>query len=381
VLSSPSRAALCDGAPVGAPLVQRRLMRFSNRYFDAVRELAGRDNALADLAVSFPALLFALAAPRLGQVAVQGVAAVAVGRPLKEIAALVGAPMWLRALPPESFVAPIGRLPDSAFFRRRIANHLPRSPRLAPIWLEAVSDAAKWGDEGIAVWVARELTRNVRDVSLARLRLVCLWAWQSQQDGSLAVSLSQSRWTSSLSFVSAVAQAENWIANIRVACAIGMAPITDVWLKPEMVEGYEFKPIRTTMDLISEAFEMKHCVRDHASNLARDRARLWSIQRNGVRVATLEVGAGLRGDPYLGVRQLRGRENKAPANEVYRATHNWLRQQQLFLAPTIKRREAPDRAAWIAFWRPYWLAKRRIPDWLPLSPSQEALNALAAARR
>jgi hypothetical protein len=35
-----------------------------------------------------------------------------------------------------------------------------------------------------------------------------------------------------------------------------------------------------------------------------------------------------------------------------------------------------DRATWLSLWRPYWLTKRRIPDWLPIAPSRDALEAL-----
>jgi hypothetical protein len=35
-----------------------------------------------------------------------------------------------------------------------------------------------------------------------------------------------------------------------------------------------------------------------------------------------------------------------------------------------------DAASWRAFWRPCWLEKRGIPAWLPLSPSEKALQAL-----
>jgi hypothetical protein len=35
-----------------------------------------------------------------------------------------------------------------------------------------------------------------------------------------------------------------------------------------------------------------------------------------------------------------------------------------------------DRATWRSLWRPYWLAKRRIPEWLPIAPSRGALSTL-----
>ena len=47
-------------------LVQRRLRRYAPPFRPHVHTLANRHPRLADLAVSFPALLFALAAPRPG---------------------------------------------------------------------------------------------------------------------------------------------------------------------------------------------------------------------------------------------------------------------------------------------------------------------------
>jgi len=34
------------------------------------------------------------------------------------------------------------------------------------------------------------------------------------------------------------------------------------------------------------------------------------------------------------------------------------------------------RTTWMLLWRSYWLAKRHIPDWLPLTPSRRALSGL-----
>jgi hypothetical protein len=47
-------------------LLERRLRRYHPRYQGAVRVLAMRHPRIADLAASFPALLFALAVPRPG---------------------------------------------------------------------------------------------------------------------------------------------------------------------------------------------------------------------------------------------------------------------------------------------------------------------------
>jgi hypothetical protein len=116
-------------------LLERQLRRHHPRFQGAVRGLVMRHSRIADLAVSFPALLFALAVPRPGFESACALARVVAGRSLSEVAAAADVPMWLRKLPPEAFVRPLQRLPDGELFRRQIANHLPRSPKLAPTWL------------------------------------------------------------------------------------------------------------------------------------------------------------------------------------------------------------------------------------------------------
>ena len=140
-----------------------------------VRSLAMRHSRLADLAASFPALLFALAVPRPGLDPTPALARVIEGRALAEAAVAADVPLWLRKLPAEALTRPIPRLPDGELFRRRIANHLPRSPKLAPTWLQVVADVAAIAHEEAAVWIARELARDEpRRVNHARLRLISL---------------------------------------------------------------------------------------------------------------------------------------------------------------------------------------------------------------
>src|SRR5262249_9477819 len=112
-------------------LVERRLQRYCPRFQGAVRALAMRHSRIADLAVSFPALLFALAVPRSGIDPARAVELAIEGAVLAELAAAADVPMWLRRLAPEALVGPIMTLPDGELFRRQIANHLPRSPKIA----------------------------------------------------------------------------------------------------------------------------------------------------------------------------------------------------------------------------------------------------------
>src|SRR5690242_8516372 len=146
-------------ASAGTPrhdLIERRLRGYSRAAQPRVRALAARHPRLADLALSFPPLLFALALPRPGDDPEPAIGCVIDGRPLGEVAAAAGVPRWLRRLPVDGLTRPLPPLPAGELFGCRILNHVPRSPKRMPAWLETVSEAAQWGGEPFAIWTARE---------------------------------------------------------------------------------------------------------------------------------------------------------------------------------------------------------------------------------
>jgi hypothetical protein len=152
----------------------------------------------------------------------------------------------------------------------------------------------------------------------------------------------------------------------------------DVWLAPGTTDGYEFIPLRSAQDVIEEARAMKNCVRGYGSDIAHDASRLWSIRKDGARVATLET-SWWGGHLLLEIHELQAAENNDAPIEVWQAAMRWMREQKpvFFFNKTIQWSSAPlDRETWLAFWKPYWLAKRAIPEWLPLTPSRDALRAL-----
>jgi len=359
------------------PAIERALARFCARHRERVIALAGRHGRLADLAVTFPGLLFSLAVAPRGRDPRQAIDLVVQGAPLKAVAARAGIPSWVRKLPPEAFTGALAALPDGELFRRRIVNHVPRSPKLAPIWLKAVDDAARWGDEGFAVWIARELTRGRRAVKLERLRLLALYAWHSDRPDTSAHGLMRTAWHPGMRFATALEHARDWRTTVALRADLGEGPI-DPWLEPRSCHGFDFVPLRSADDITEESRAMRNCARRYGYWLAHNRERLWSICRNGERVATLSIGFWGR-EPVLDIRQLKGRDNAEAPKEVWLAARQWINQQDLmgFEPRFVAWDTAPlDRSAWIDLWRPYWLAKRRIPDWLPLEPSRRALENL-----
>lgn len=359
-------------------LLERRLRRYHPRFQGAVRALATRHTRIADLAASFPALLFALAVPRPRQDTAPALARVLDGAPLAEVAAAAGVALWLRRLPPESFAQPIPRLPDGALVRRQILNHLPRSPRRVLAWLQVVADMAELSHEQGAVWIAREMMRAPLRVNPKRLRLLGLWIWFSGQTTAFGHGLIDKSWSPAMGIDAALAAANDWRTEIALHVNLGAESIADMWLQAGHAAGYDFLPLDSIASIASEAKAMKNCLRTYGYNLAHNRSRLWSVRRDGARVATLRVAIRWK-DPLLNVVELEAADNTRAPREVWWAARQWLQTHDLSAVDTGVRewgRVPLVRATWLSLWRPYWLAKRRVPDWLPIAPSRDALEAL-----
>lgn len=368
-----------EGKYVRAPLVVRRLARFHPNYRVRVAALAARHSRLADLAASFPALLFALAVPRFGIDPDTVIRGVIEGRSLNDVAAQARLPMWLRKLPPEAFQAPIPPLPDGDILRRQIVNHLPRSPKRMQVWLDAVSTASEFGSQPIAVWIAREVTaleKAPTALDLRRLRLVVLWAWFSGQPGTLGRRLIGTPWSPSMKFKTGHEAARAWRELVELHLVLGEHAIVDAWFEPAVIEGYEFVPLTTARDIATEAERMENCLASYGGLISSCQSRIWSVRHAGETVAVIEVGRRkfMRRDTFVGVQQIRGLRNAPVADEVRAVVAKWQMQQDLLLDPRGPiATEAELQQAWIAMWRPYWRARSRIPSWLPLARRLDCL--------
>jgi hypothetical protein len=378
--TSSLRTVTRDGVRTRArhELMESRLRRFRPELARHVMLLARRHLRLADLALSFPALLAALASPRSGFDPESTILRVIEGASLEQVASCASVPMWLRRLPPESLPMAIPELPDGMQFRREIGNYIPRLPKHVPAWLDGVAKAASWANDGFALWLARELRGKPTSNTISRLPLLSLWAWFSLRPETRAHSLLELPWVPSVRFAKAMEAAQEWRAEVRLHLNLAGQPIDDVWLVPAIVDGYEFVPLRSSHEIAEEAKALRNCLRDYGYDLAHNRSRLWSVRRNGTRVAALEIA--LRGrDPLIEIYELKGPANKVAGREVWWAAYRWLHAHDL---PRLDTRPLKwdavslDRATWIALWRPYWIAKRRIPKWLPLTPSRDAIDAL-----
>ena len=387
------RATPRAGAPFFARIqaIGRALKRFGPQAQPAAVALARRHPRLADLSVSFPALLVALAWPNGRACAPAVIDGVIAGAPLASLAAAARVPLWLRRMAPEMLPAPLPELPDGAFVRHRIANHFPTHAKFAPQWFEAVAFAHRWADEEFVLWCAREFAhvppdkRKRRDRRRAnrarrihRIELLCLWAWFSARPGKHAASLIGRPWQPEMPLQAAYRHADDWAIALELHLNLGGRPIRDCWLSLRHWEGYEFVPLASAAEIAAEADAMRNCVRTYSDGLIHDRIRLFGLRRDGVRLATVCVGWE-NGDPYPVITQLALAGNKDAPDALWWAARQWLNAHDLsgLAKHEFAWSTAPiDRGAWTRLWKPYWLAKGKAPRWLPLTPSRDALRDL-----
>lgn len=346
--------------------LEKQLRRFDKRYRTPLTSMASRHRRLADLAFSFPALLFALCVRRKGFPASAVIDAVIRGDSLKDVAALAGLPLWLRKLPPEMFVGPIPRLPDGEVFRRRISNALPKRKSAKRRWLAIVVFTAYWGGEDFAIWAAAQLAKPKARGRGDWARL-SLWAWHSLRPELPASRLIATPWTPAIAIGSARDAARAWLSavNAQLAGLPAAPPILPRELR--VVNGYAFQPIVTREEVIAEADAMENCMRDYLDEVADGTVAFWSVRQGGARSAVLAVERS-QWNPIPRIMEMRAKANDDPPPEVWRAAARWLSGHDLVAAcaPGSKL----ESGSWRDIWKPYWRDRRKCPPWLPHAPRE-----------
>ncbi len=334
-------------------MAEGALERFHENYRDSIRELSSTSPAIADLALTFPGLLFALASGYGTQGARDRcLGAIRDGRPLKEASGLLGFAWWLRRLPAEAFTAPLSALPDSAEFNRRIVNHVPTESWKAAGWLDRVQLARELADDDVALWMAWRSKGVPRLRDANRLILLCAWAWFSNRPDTLGASLVRQPFEPSLGLRRALDEAETWRKRVELAVTLGDG-IQDTWFEPGCARGYDFVPIARLEDFLSEAERMDNCLDQFAPQLHQRRTRLFSIRKAGRSVADLEIAPHEEDPTMPTIEQLRGPSNRRAAPGVWQAVFTWLSMQPTRPLTATRGNAAAARATARRLWQPY----------------------------
>jgi hypothetical protein len=353
--------------------------RFASEQRKEIRRLMRLSPRIIDLAVIFPGALYAIAAVDIApETRRHALELVLCGAQLKEVAQVLGLPMWLRRLPPEAFTGTIPQLPQSEAFARRIVNCLPQTRAESAMWLRGVAFAAEAAHEEFAVWLAHQPLFAGETDPRRTFAVLASYAWFSGQPYKPASALIMVPWRPEISFETALCASKSWLNRIRLTLQLRPGVITDAWLTPGEHKGLVFQPLLTSEQLLEEAQAMHNCADQYADRVARDRSRLWSVRRrNGQRLATLEVAQHVREAGVLDIVQLKSRHNLPAPLEVWQAAHAWMSVQDgLRRAPPLVLPNRPlDPASWTTLMQPY-RAQRNGAPWLPQTLTLATLATL-----
>jgi hypothetical protein len=365
-LDTGSRAGLRVAALGLSPDVESSVQRFPVSLRREVRRLVRSSPRIADLTTVFPGILYALAARR-GSISARlnATSLIEDGAQLKFVARALDLPMWLRRLPPEAFEDLPQRLPKSEAFGRRIACRMPAAPRESAFWLSSVLFAEAACHEDFAIWLAGQtIFHDPGDVE-KMLAVVAAYAWYSGKPETSAHKLIVVPWRPEVAFDTALCAAKSWFNRVRLVLQLTPGVVVDPWLKPGAGLGYTFEPLMTHHDVLAEAQAMQNCADQYGERIVRDKCRLFSVRRNGARVATLEIGPHSREAGVLAINQLKARHNMAASTEVWQAAYTWMASQQaLKRLPSLGSNDnvrAFDQEAWCRLLAPYRDAKGDAP--------------------
>lgn len=359
---------------------ERTVQRFPASARREIRRLMKASQRLADLTETFPGLLYLLAVrhgPSSQRLAAQS--AIESGAPLKTAARAMGLPMWLRRLPPEAFAGLTQDVPQGAAFARQIVHRLPRHAEESQTWLKAITFASGACGEDFALWLA---SQNIYDADFdprRSLAVLATYAWYSGKPDTEAAKLIVVPWRSEISFETALCAAKSWFNRVRLVLQLPEGTITDPWLKPGTAQGCTFEPLLDAGSLLKEAAAMHNCADQYAERIVREKCRLFSVKRNGLRVATLEIGPHQREGGVLAITQLKARHNMAVPLDVWQAAYTWMASQTGLrrLPPLAGSERAWDQTAWWSLLAPYRNAHGGAP-WIDPTPSHLVFAGLDA---
>ena len=361
-----------------APTLEDLVARFHVAKRATIRRLARTSPRVADLGVTFPAALYALAS-RHGppKRRAEALGLIEAGAQLRDVAAALDLPLWLRRLPPEAFSGKLGIVPRSDIFARRIANHLPTASDHGAFWLHSIVFGARAADETFALWLAQQRIFREPGNPEELFGLIAAYAAISTGPASRAKSLIVVPWRPEMALDTAVCAAKSWLNRMRLVTQLGDGALTDPWLAAGDARGYDFVPLLDESAILAEASAMQNCADQYADRLARDKCRLFSIRRRGVRIATLEIGPHPREAGVLAIAQLKARHNLPATAEVWQAAHTWLGTQKDLKRAMIG--ATPDRPLDNDVWKRLladYRSRRDGAPWLPEHASKETLQVV-----
>ena len=188
--------------------------------------------------------------------------------------------------------------------------------------------------EDVSDWVRASYASEVPDYAIKAIvggsRLVNLPA---------GADLITRRFSPDMSLSTVLKLSEEWHHAVAEHGGPASVQFPEPWCDGGVVDGYGIRPLRNSAALYLEGRSMHHCVNAFANDIANGESFIYSITKDGERVATLEL-ARRHGKAQLG--QLRGPCNSIPPKSVEAVVRKWWRNAR----KAVRLPEPPSRQYW-----------------------------------
>jgi hypothetical protein len=181
------------------------------------------------------------------------------------------------------------------------------------------------GDPDFAGWVARHFAEMPgRTLNERRDRTADLLDWVNACRGQ--GKLITRSFTLSMSLRTATELSSKWHEAVANHQDIDQGPLPKPWFPATTQGPFEILPLTTATDLFHEGAAMHHCVTSYAGRVRSGEVYVYSVRRDGKRLATVSLGRGY-GELYY-IEQIRGPCNATAPKAIINAIRSWLKARQ-----------------------------------------------------
>lgn len=239
------------------------------------------------------------------------------GEKLKNISNKANIPFVLRMIAPlatsqinENIIEIADQRPELFY------NHLPKSPIHQIRWLHGLRYAVYY-DPDFLGWIAKNINVTIKyQEFLNTIISISDWA-RNEHNFKINCSLQ-----------TAIERSELWHRELEFKKYEKLnAPFPEPWIAQEILNGVEFIPLLSGQELFEEGKAMHHCVGTYASFVTNGKSYIYSVRKNGKRVATLELKRAQ--DPYTRdtkyeIGQIRAECNENPDKSIKNISLKWI---------------------------------------------------------
>jgi hypothetical protein len=323
VLPHPAHLGAATATKTDARLAWR-INSYHPRWRAAVSDLAYRIPHAADLADSYPALLFALSSGfGMPNARAAAVAQLAAGAPLTLIAETLGLAWWTRKLPAVALLEPLPPFPLDADFARRMANLVPTDASQCRPWLACVSQAVLSGGRSYGLWAGRHGVALSGTLGEQQQHILHAWVWLGWHPGTFGHALIRRPWSAEHGIKRILDEFTAFTQRVTLADALGTDHACRT-VPDGPVDGFTFQTLSTPFDYIRAAAQLDNCLEQYGERLAQGTCSVALILANGRPVGCVEIGPHPTERTMPAIVQLRIAKNQRAPAAMWRAAYTWL---------------------------------------------------------